>query len=96
MGHLHGLEEENEGGVSANKDTLGNRLAAPEGSNCRSKHKPAAAAAVARDSSLLLHFSLLDNNTQPVEKECRVHDSSSQNGIMIILVNLTIITSCHL
>lgn len=38
----------------------------PEGSDCRSKHKPAAAvaaaaaaaAAAARDTSLLLHFSL--------------------------------------
>lgn len=57
MGHLHGLEAENEGGVSTDKDTLGNRLPAPEGSDCRSKHKPAAAAAVARGTSLLLHYS---------------------------------------
>lgn len=94
MGHLHGSEAENEGGVSVNKDTLGNRLPAPEGSDCRSKHKPAAAAAVAMDTSLLLHFSLRDNKIQPVEKECRVHNDSSQNGIMILLVNY--ITSYHL
>lgn len=95
MGHLHGPEAENEGGVSANKDTLGNLLPAPEGSDCRSKHKPAAAAAVAWDTSLLLHFSLPDNNTEPLEKVCRVHNNSSQNR-MILLVNLTIITSYHL
>lgn len=93
MGHLHGPEAENEGGVSANKDTLGNRLPAPEGSDCRSKHKPAAAAAVARDTSLLLHFSLPDNNTQTMEGECKVHNNGSQNRPP---VNLTIITLYHL
>lgn len=96
MGHLHGPEAENEGGVSVNKDTLGNLLPAPERSHCRSKHKPAAAAAVARDTSLLLHFSLPDNNSKPVEKECRLRSNSSQNRIMILLVNFAILTLYHL
>lgn len=104
MGHLHGPEAENEGGVSANKDTLGNRLPAPEGSDCRSKHKPAAAAAAAnaaaaaRDTSLLLHFSLRDNTAKRMsssQQQLQKTPQKTKKRTIILHVNLTITTLYH-
>lgn len=105
MGHLHGPEAANEGGVSVNKDTLGNRLPAPEGSDCRSKHKSAAAAAAAdaaaaaRDTSLLLDFSLQDNTAKRMSSSQQQQQKEKKNKqkkpTIILLVNLTITTLYH-